>query len=121
MKIQSVCHLTGIEKPTLLYYERMGILRNIKRDPAGHREYDPGQLDWIALIKRLRATGMPMEEIQRLALLYEEGDKSLEERCHILKMHRDRVQQFLRETEKHLKVLEEKIQGCEEKKASPKP
>ncbi|MDY0163958.1 MerR family transcriptional regulator [Desulfobotulus sp.] len=118
MKIQSVCHLTGLGKTTLRYYERMGLIKDIPRDAAGHRDYAPDQLDWIALIKRLRATGMPMDQLQKLAKLREEGEKSRREYCHILENHRNHIQRLLRETETHLRVMEEKIQACLKKKTS---
>ncbi|MCW7755304.1 MerR family transcriptional regulator [Desulfobotulus sp. H1] len=115
MKIQSVCHLTGLRKATLRYYERVGLLLNIQRDPSGHREYDPNQLDWIALVKRLRETGMPASQIRILARIRNEDGKNASEGCRILEAHREKVERMLKETMTHLRVLDEKIHFFKQK------
>lgn len=76
MRIQAFATLTGLGVHTLRYYEKLGLLVPA-RNASGHRDYSRSELDWAAFIKRLKATDMPLEEIQRYALLRSQGRRPL--------------------------------------------
>ena len=50
----------GLSQHTLRWYERIGLLANIERGGDGRRRFSQGDLDWLALLTKLRATGMPV-------------------------------------------------------------
>lgn len=66
-------------------------------------------IDWVNFIKRLKETGMPLEEIQEYASLREIGSQTTADRQKLLEVHRDNLIEHIRQQNEHLKRLEEKI------------
>lgn len=100
--------LTGLGIHTLRYYEAEGLLTPA-RNTANRRRYSRQDAAWVAFLKRLKATGMPIREIRRYARLREEGDATLDQRLELLLRHREALDRQLRELEQHRAALEEKI------------
>ena len=65
MKIQDLECRTGLERATIRYYEREGLL-NPKRLENGYREYSEEDAIQLQKIKLLRQLGMPLETIKCL-------------------------------------------------------
>ena len=65
LSIAEAAELTGLTPDTLRYYEKDGLmLRSVPRATSGHRQYAEDDLDWIRLITKLRATGMPIRLVR---------------------------------------------------------
>ena len=58
------------------------------RNASNRRRYSEKDIAWIAFIKRLKATGMPIKEIKKYAALRAKGDVTLSERMEMLIQHR---------------------------------
>ncbi|MCP2341511.1 MerR family transcriptional regulator [Actinomadura rupiterrae] len=100
---------TGLTVHTLRYYERDGLLLGVSRAESGHRRYTEHDLDWIDLISKLRATGMPIREIRRYAEAVRNGAGNERERLELLAAHRERVRRNLAEAMEHLAAIDRKI------------
>lgn len=101
---------SGLTAHTLRYYERDGLmLGGVDRAPSGHRRYTEQHLNWITLITRLRATGMPIREVRKYAELVRSGDGNEPQRLALLKAHRVRVEAQLAEVTTHLREIDRKI------------
>ncbi len=110
LSIAEAAAQTGLTAHTLRYYERDGLmLAAVDRSASGHRRYTERDLTWIQMITRLRSTGMPMRDVRRYAALVRDGDGNESERLDLLKAHRDRVEQQLREVTGHLRAIDHKI------------
>ncbi|MEI7057866.1 MerR family transcriptional regulator [Nocardioides sp. CCNWLW239] len=109
LSIAEVAERTGLTAHTLRYYERDGLMLGVGRNASGHRAYTEGDLGWITLITRLRATGMPIREIRRYAELVRSGEGNEDVRLELLRAHRDRVRAQLEETAAHLDAIEFKV------------
>jgi DNA-binding transcriptional MerR regulator len=114
--IQQMVQMTGLSAHTLRYYERAGLmLQRVGRDgSSGYRHYTRQDAQWFDFIKRLRATGMPIRDVQRYANLLRLGDGTVAERLQSLQDHRRRVQAKLDEVEQHLAYITKKITCYEE-------
>ena len=113
MRIQQVADKTGLSSHTLRYYEKLGLLHGIERDSRGYRCFRDKDVTWVELIKRLKATKMPLAEIKRFAQLRVRGDCTIAERLDILYSHRQRVERQIEELHAHRSKIEEKIALCE--------
>ncbi|MEZ3469440.1 MAG: MerR family transcriptional regulator, partial [Schaedlerella sp.] len=71
--------LTGLGIHTLRYYEQEGLIAP-ERNSGNRRCYSDKDLTWIAFIKRLKDTGMPIKEIKHYAELRAAGDPTLSDR-----------------------------------------
>ena len=74
--IAQVATLSGLSAHTLRYYERIGLLDPVARVHGGQRRYDAKDLAWLAFLQRLRATGMPIRDMQRYAELRRQGEST---------------------------------------------
>jgi DNA-binding transcriptional MerR regulator len=109
LTIQQVAQRTGLSIHTLRYYEHLGLLISVHRLPNGHRRYDEGDLRWIDLLKCLRASAMPLSEMQRFAEITRQGTSTASERRELLEAHRLRVAAQLQEIQHTLARLDTKI------------
>lgn len=114
LTIQQVAAVTQLSTYTLRYYERIGLLAPVERASSGHRRYSSQDIAWINFLTRLRATGMPIREMQRFAELRRQGDRTLTQRRQLLESHQRRVYQQINELTQNLKVIQEKIQHYQE-------
>ena len=76
---------------------------------SNRRRYSEKDITWIAFIKRLKATGMPIKEIKRYAALRAKGDATLSERMEMLIQHRQSLREQIRQLQEHEAKLDEKI------------
>ena len=109
LSIGAAAEATGLSIDTLRYYERAGLLLDpAPRDPGGRRRYGRNDLDWIAGLIMLRATGMSIADVRRMAELSRLAGTEAE-RLVVLEQHRLRVLAELDRTRAHLSALESKI------------
>lgn len=99
----------GVSAHTLRYYERAGLLDGVARSGSGHRRYGEEDLAWITFLTRLRATGMPIRQVRRYAELVRAGEHTACERMELLEEHRDVVHAHLQEVQRHLALIDHKI------------
>ena len=100
--------VTGLGIHTLRYYEHESLITPV-RNSSNRRRYSEKDITWIAFIKRLKATGMPIKEIKRYAALRAEGDATLSERMEMLIQHRQSLREQIRLLQEHEAKLDEKI------------
>jgi DNA-binding transcriptional MerR regulator len=112
--ITDLAQATGVSKHTLRYYERMGLVPLVERDPSsGHRRYVDGHAQWINFLRSLRACGMPIRDIRAYARLVAKGDSTWPARQAMLAAHRARVVAAITTLQKHRAVLDKKLRaGC---------
>ncbi len=102
----------GLTQHTLRWYERIGLLGQIERGSDGRRRFSDGDLDWLSLLTKLRATGMPVRDMQRYAELVRSGAGHAE-RLELLKRHREQVRRDLASQRECLKLLDAKVSSYE--------
>jgi DNA-binding transcriptional MerR regulator len=98
----------GLTQYTLRWYERIGLLNRVERTADGRRRFSDADLDWLMLVSKLRATGMPVRDMLRYAELVRSGAHE-QERVDLLRTHRERVRQALLEQQECLNLLDIKI------------
>jgi MerR family transcriptional regulator, aldehyde-responsive regulator len=111
MTIQEAAAASGLSIDTIRFYEKAGMLPPVPRDARGWRSFPPGLVDWLKNLARLRATGMPMAEMQRFARLVHapESPEVTAERLAILHGHGKRLDRRLAEIEAAQSYLTYKI------------
>ncbi|MFH8367552.1 MerR family transcriptional regulator [Streptomyces sp. NPDC018031] len=107
--ISEVAAHTGMSADTLRWYERIGLMPHVDRNHTGQRRFTNRDLDWLALVGKLRLTGMPVADMVRYAELVREGKSSYPAREELLTAHREAVRQRIAELQGTLEVLDYKI------------
>ncbi|HYH02026.1 MAG TPA: MerR family transcriptional regulator [Bacillota bacterium] len=115
--ILQVVGLTGLTIHTLRYYEKIGLIKPIRRNQSGYRNYTERDIAWIKFIDRLRTTGMPVKEMLELAALYDQGEISLPQRRLLLQNHRVKIEKRIEELQNNLEAIDAKIEHYRKKEA----
>lgn len=58
-----VARMAGVNRQTLRYYERRGLLAEPQRSPGGHRLYSPHAVTLLGVIKAAQRLGFTLGEI----------------------------------------------------------
>ncbi|MEM9951726.1 MAG: MerR family transcriptional regulator [Chloroflexota bacterium] len=106
---KEISELTDLPIPTLRYYEQIGLLDPVERLDNGHRRYGERDVLRINFLKRVRATGMSIAEMQYYVSLYRQGDATLVERRQILETHRQTILDEIETLQDTVSFLEMKI------------
>lgn len=94
---------------TLRYYERVGLIQPVGRARNGHRRYSEADEAWLHFLHCMRATSMPIREMQRYAELRELGDATSLERRKILEDHQAGIAAQIVELQQAHALLTHKI------------
>lgn len=108
LSIAEVAERTGLTAHTLRYYERIGLVA-VPRDDAGRRRFGAAELSRVVFISRLRATAMPIRDLQTYFGLVDEGPGNEHERLALLERHRAGVVDRIGELQAALDAVEFKI------------
>ncbi|MER7441043.1 MerR family transcriptional regulator [Micromonospora avicenniae] len=93
LTIQEMASRSGFTEPTLRYYERIGLLGSVARDPSsGHRRYDAATADRIDALACLRSSGMSVSDMRHyLAYLQEGGEGGAVRQRELFSRHAERL------------------------------
>lgn len=114
MRIAEVVDEYGISADTLRYYERIGLLRPVRRNESGIRDYGEEDCARISFIKCMRGANVSIEALIEYMQLFEEGDATLEARKQILIEQRDEARRRLERIQAGLERLDYKIAHYDE-------
>jgi DNA-binding transcriptional MerR regulator len=109
MTVAEAAREARVSAHTLRYYERAGLLAPVERNGSGHRRFTAEDIEWVVMITRLRATGMPIRRIREYAALVWAGDGNERERLALMEAHREAVLERLAEIERNLELIDFKI------------
>lgn len=108
--IQQFSKISGLSVHTLRYYEKIALLTPVPRNASGYREYSEGHLRQVEFLRRLRDTGMPLQEMMMYAHLRGQGESTLTARRELLEKHEAQVKARLAELENNLQMIQWKIE-----------
>jgi DNA-binding transcriptional MerR regulator len=114
LSIGELSRLSGVSPHTLRFYESEGILKPAGRAANGHRRYINEDVLWLEFVLRLKQTGMPLADIRQYAILRAQGEKTLQQRLTMLKLHRERLVAMIEELSTCAQVLDNKIRTYHE-------
>lgn len=115
MTIGDVSKKYNLSCDTLRYYERIGLLKDVRR-VNGKRDYSPMNEKDLNFILCMKNAGFDLESIIKFLKLYEKGDDTLDERISMLFRQRERLTREIEEKEKTMDFLNYKINYYEEKR-----
>lgn len=93
LKISEVSKKYDISISTLHYYEKEGMIPQIKKNESGIRLYSKNDLEWIELICCLRQTGMSVKEIKYYVELCSHGKSTVLERFDIIRNQKKHIEE----------------------------
>lgn len=110
LSVRETAKRTGLSRDTLRYYEKIGLIDSVERLPNGHRRYSARDITWIEFLKRLRATGMSIQQMCHYAELRRQGDATLTERRQLLEAHQANVEAYILRHQQLVESIKAKIE-----------
>ena len=109
MKIAEVSERYGIPQDTLRYYEREGVIPEIKRGNGNIRDYSEEDCKAIVFAQCLKAAGFSVEDIVEYRRLSDIGDETIPDRLALMQRKREDMVQQREALDKALRLLNHKI------------
>ncbi|WEV72679.1 MerR family transcriptional regulator [Bifidobacterium sp. ESL0790] len=98
----------GLPESTLRYYEDVGIIAPIARDPeSGHRTYSDDDLQALLIISCLSATGMPLAKMKEYMANRKRGREGASTEIELLRDQKRRLveeRRFLKAREEYVNL-----------------
>lgn len=112
MTITEVAKLFELSADTLRYYERIGIIHIVNRNPNGIRNYTENDRGWVGFAKCMRSAGLPVEVLIEYVTLFSKR------RCYCwgkkeILIERDKLAERIAEMQETLERLNYKIENYE--------
>ena len=88
MTIKEISDMYDLSTDTLRFYEKKGLIGPIQRTKSGIRNYSEPDLKRIEFIKCMREADLPIDVLKKYVDLFEQGDKTINERRLLLENQR---------------------------------
>jgi DNA-binding transcriptional MerR regulator len=109
LSIQDAALRTGLSEPTLRYYEEVGLIGPIARDPSsGHRRYRDQDVDTLQALACLRAMGVGIGDMRTYQANRVLGHAKAGEQRDLLLRHAGRIEAEIETLHVHLAYLRAK-------------
>lgn len=92
---------------TIRYYDKEGLLPNIKRE-NGIRKFSEQDVETIFIIECLKKTNVELKDIKRFITMVKQGDSTIDARLNFFKEQKEKTLNKIKELEKSLQMLEYK-------------
>ena len=114
MTIKEVCEKFNLSPDTLRYYERAGVIPEVRRTKGGIRDYSQDDVNWVENAVCMRGAGVPIEMLIEYVRLFQMGDETIEARRDLLLEVRSEIQKKLDQYQETMNRLNYKISRYEE-------
>ena len=105
--ISEIAEMMNVAPSTIRYYDKIGLLPNIKRK-NGIRVFEDEDFEWLRVLNCLKNTNMPLAKIKEYGELLKYGDSSLAERYELIKEQKEKILNEIAKLDYYLKEIEYK-------------
>lgn len=103
--IKEVAEKMDVSEHTLRFWAKSGFFPFVKRDKNNVRMFSDNDLDWVKIVKCLRAVGTENKSIKRYIDLCVVGDSTISERYGIIQATKLKAQKQMEELQKQMELL----------------
>jgi len=105
LSISEAAEKMNLTAHTIRYYDKEGLLPFVERTESGIRYFTENDLEGLAIINCLKATGMPIKEIKIFMDWCVEGDSTLKERYEMFLERKAVVKAQIQELQQALEKI----------------
>ncbi len=105
--------MAGVNKETLRYYERNGLLDVPKRTTAGYRMYGSKDIERVKFIKNAQSLGFSLAEIKSLLDIADGEITNREDVRKVAKLKLETIEEQIEQLQSLRSVLSNLVQKCE--------
>lgn len=103
---------TGVSAKMIRHYERIGLIPEAARTHAGYRLYSAPDLHRLRFVKRSRALGFSMKQIEVLLALWSDRSRASAEVKQLARQHADDLARRIAEMQAMQRTLEDLARRC---------
>jgi Hg(II)-responsive transcriptional regulator len=107
-----LARLAGVNRETIRFYERKGLLPEPERTSGGYRLYSSADLDRLLFIRNAQQLGFTLQEIKELLEIADGRISGCAEVKQLAQKKVDFINEQIKSLSKLRKVLNELIQQC---------
>jgi DNA-binding transcriptional MerR regulator len=110
LTVQGLSQQSGLPEPTLRYYEKIGLIQPVPRDPSsGHRRYPVDTVNVVNALACLRASGLSIEDMRTYLQLLEDGTQGAAQQKELFQTHVEEIESQIQRLQIRKQYLEGKI------------
>lgn len=113
LKIGELARRAGTNAPTIRYYEQIGLLPTASRRDGGQRRYGEEDVRRLTFIRRCRDFGFSIEQVQTLAALVQDRERTCLEARDLARERLDAVRAKLKELMALERTIAAFVEDCE--------
>lgn len=103
--IGEVSEMFHLPIPTIRFYDKEGLLLDLKRDPSGIRKFDEKNLESLRLIECLKKSGMKIKDIKEFMHWCSLGDETIEIRKEMFLKQKENIEKEIQELQNALEMI----------------
>lgn len=107
-KISEVATMFNLNISTIRYYDKEGLLINLKKDKTNIRLFTDNDIETLRVIECLKKSGMSIKEIKEFMSWCQEGEKTLKTRQEFFKKKRKELEEEFKTLEKAMAMIKYK-------------
>lgn len=112
VKAGDLARMARVNRETIRFYEKQGLLPKPERTPSGYRLYSKTDLDRLVFIKNAKQLGFSLSEIKELLALADGKITTCKEVREIAQAKLDLISNQIRNLTKLTKVLSKLVDQC---------
>ncbi|MBQ9244682.1 MerR family transcriptional regulator [bacterium] len=103
--VKEVAEKMDVSEHTLRFWAKSGFFPFVKRNKNNIRLFSDNDLDWVRIVKCLRAVGTENKAIKKYIELCIKGDSTINERFNIIKETKANALKQMEELSKQIELL----------------
>ena len=112
MNIGQAADASGVSAKMIRHYEAIGLMAKARRTDSGYRIYDGNDVHTLRFIRRGRALGFSMKEIERLLGLWRNRRRASGDVRRVAQQHITELDQKIAELQAMRRTLYQLVQHC---------
>jgi MerR family transcriptional regulator, copper efflux regulator len=112
MNIGQAAEASGVSAKMIRHYEAIGLMAKARRTDSGYRIYDGNDVHTLRFIRRGRALGFSMKEIEQLLSLWRNRRRASGDVRRVAQQHIAELDQKIAELQAMRRTLHQLVQHC---------
>ena len=112
MNIGQAAEASGVSAKMIRHYEAIGLMAKARRTDSGYRIYDGNDMHTLRFIRRGRALGFSMKEIEQLLGLWRNRRRASGDVRRVAQQHIAELDQKIAELQAMRRTLHQLVQHC---------
>lgn len=112
--IGEAAKLINVTAHTLRFYDKLGLLPNLRKNSVGLRRFTEEDVHWLFILQCLKETGLQLKDIKKYIDLAQKGEETLQERLEMFQQQKVRIERQIANLQRNIEKIDFKVRYYEE-------